>query len=103
MQVDDEYMINDVDLQMSKFISVPRDMGSFHPSAFVAGIIKGILDASNFPARYLTSYDLTSNFPFSVSAHYVEIPGQPKPQTTILMKFNPTVMEREAQLTSKGL
>ena len=44
-------MINDVDLQMSRFISVPRDMGAFHPSAFVAGIIKGILDASNFPAR----------------------------------------------------
>lgn len=44
-------MINDGDMQLSKFISVPKDMGGFHPSAFVAGIVKGILDASNFPAR----------------------------------------------------
>jgi len=52
-KVDDEYMVNDSDLQITKYISVPRDMGGFHPSAFVAGIIKGILEASKFPARSL--------------------------------------------------
>ena len=50
-QADDEYMISDVNLALTKYISVPRDMGSFNPGALAAGIVKGILDAADFPAR----------------------------------------------------
>lgn len=86
---DDEYMISDVNLVLNKYISVPRDMGSFNPGAFMSGIVKGILDAAEFPAR--------------VSAHFVDVPGLAKPQTTILMKFESYVMQREAKLSARGL
>ncbi|CAD7699517.1 unnamed protein product [Ostreobium quekettii] len=85
---DDEYMISDVNLALTKYISVPRDMGSFNPGALAAGIVKGILDAAGFPAR--------------VSTHYVDVPGLSKPQTTILMKFEPSVMQREARLEPRA-
>lgn len=52
-QAEDEYMINDLNLQLNKFISVPRDMGSFNPGAFMSGIVKGVLEAAEFPARYV--------------------------------------------------
>jgi hypothetical protein len=50
-QADDEYMISDYDLFVNKYISVPKDMGQLNCSAFVAGIVKGVLDSAGFPAR----------------------------------------------------
>lgn len=52
LQADDEYMISDNDLFVNKFISVPRDMGQLNCAAFVAGIVRGVLDGAGFPARY---------------------------------------------------
>jgi trafficking protein particle complex subunit 5 len=77
-------MIGDPDLLFNRFISVPKDMAHFNPGFFVAGIVHGVLDSAGFPCR--------------VSSHFVQIEGQPKPRTTILMKFEPAVLQREQQL-----
>lgn len=45
---EDEYMINDDDLMVNKFISVPREISQFNAGAFVAGIVEAMLDASGF-------------------------------------------------------
>ncbi|KAF8072777.1 trappc5 [Scenedesmus sp. PABB004] len=81
---DDEYMITDTDLLVGKFISIPRSYASFVPGSLVAGIVRGMLAAAGFPAR--------------VSAHFVEQPGGSKPSTTILIKFDASVMQRQAAL-----
>lgn len=51
MQAEDEYMISDFDLFVTKYISVPKDMGQLNCAAFIAGIVKGALDGAGFPAR----------------------------------------------------
>lgn len=51
MQMEDEYMIRDSEIFVSKYISVPKEMGTLSCNAFMAGIIKGVLDGSGFPAR----------------------------------------------------
>lgn len=51
-QAEDEYMISDYDLFVNKFISVPKDMGALNCAAFVAGIVKGVLDGAGFRARF---------------------------------------------------
>ncbi|XP_052481908.1 uncharacterized protein LOC105783962 isoform X2 [Gossypium raimondii] len=38
---EDEYMISEKELLVNRFISIPKDMGTFHCGAFVAGIVKG--------------------------------------------------------------
>lgn len=51
LQAEDEYMISDFDLYVTKYISVPKDMGQLNCAAFVAGVVKGALDGGGFPAR----------------------------------------------------
>ena len=51
MQAEDEYMISDFDLFVTKYVSVPKDMGQLNCAAFIAGIVKGALDGAGFPAR----------------------------------------------------
>lgn len=80
----DEYMISDTDLYVSRYISVPKEMGSLNCNAFIAGIVKGVLDGAGFPAR--------------VTAHFVPVKDEARPKTTILMKFDPLTLEREARL-----
>lgn len=41
-------MVNESDPLVNKFISVPRDLGALNCAAFVAGVIKGVLDAAGF-------------------------------------------------------
>lgn len=81
---EDEYMISEKELLVNRFISVPKDMGAFNCGAYVAGIVKGVLDGSGFPAR--------------VTAHFVPVEGQQRPRTTILIKFAEEVLQREARL-----
>ena len=50
-QADDEYMISDFDLCVTKYVSVPKEMGHLNCNAFVAGIVGGVLDGAGFPAR----------------------------------------------------
>ncbi|KAF9662770.1 hypothetical protein SADUNF_Sadunf18G0088800 [Salix dunnii] len=94
---EDEYMIsekellvnrsNDLGAELSlccRFISIPKDMGTFNCGAFVAGIVRGVLDGAGFPAV--------------VTAHFVPMEGQHRPRTTILIKFGEEVLRREARL-----
>ena len=80
----DEFMINERDPLVTRYISVPKDLEPLHPGAFVAGVVKGVLHSAGFPAR--------------VTAHFVPSsqPGpNARPRTTILIKFDPEVMQRE--------
>ncbi|KAG6476227.1 trafficking protein particle complex subunit 5-like isoform X2 [Zingiber officinale] len=81
---EDEYMISEKELLVNRFISIPKDMGAFNCGAFVAGIVKGVLDSAGFPAV--------------VTAHFVPMEGQQRPRTTILIKFAEEVLRREARL-----
>ena len=53
LQAEDEYMISDFDLFVTKYVSIPKEMGHLNCNAFVAGIVAGILDGAGFPARYV--------------------------------------------------
>eukprot|EP00002_Diphylleia_rotans_P041197 TRINITY_DN996_c0_g1_i1.p1 TRINITY_DN996_c0_g1~~TRINITY_DN996_c0_g1_i1.p1 ORF type:complete len:191 (-),score=44.54 TRINITY_DN996_c0_g1_i1:353-925(-) len=77
---DDEYMISERELLINKYISISRDIAPHTTSFFAAGIVKGVLDSAEFPAR--------------VTAHYVALDGQ-KSRTTLLIKFAPEVIARE--------
>lgn len=82
---EDEYMISDIDLSyVTKYVSVPKEMGHLNPGAYVAGVVRGVLEGAGFPAR--------------VTAHSVPVPGQARPKTVILMKFNAAVMQREQRM-----
>lgn len=59
LQAEDEYMISDYDLFINKYISVPKDLGQLNCAAFVAGIVKGVLDGAGFPARWLSAFHLS--------------------------------------------
>jgi len=74
---EDEYMIREKDPLVSRFISVPKDMGHLHCGSFICGIIKGVLDNAMMPAR--------------VTAHWTE-DGE-KTITTFLMKFSSSAMQ----------
>lgn len=45
-------MISDADLFVTRYVSVPRELGQLNCAAFVAGIIRGSLTGSGFSARY---------------------------------------------------
>ena len=81
-------MISDQDLFVTRFASVPKEMGSLNLTAFVAGIVRGALGGAGFGAR--------------VTAHFVPVPGQPRPKTTLLMKFDAETMAREKRLAAGG-
>ncbi|KDD76539.1 transport protein particle component protein [Helicosporidium sp. ATCC 50920] len=83
---EDEYMISDADIFVTKFISVPKEMGHLNCAAFVAGIVGGVLDGAGFPSR--------------VTAHYVPVPGQARQKTTLLIKVDPSVLEREKSMAA---
>ncbi|KAF9915069.1 TRAPP subunit trs31 [Lobosporangium transversale] len=80
---EDEYMISDNDPIVSKFISVPKDVSQLNCGAFMAGIVEAIMDGCQFPSR--------------VTAHTVPIDGYPL-RTTILIKLDKEVLDREEQL-----
>ncbi|OAA59002.1 bet3 family protein [Niveomyces insectorum RCEF 264] len=83
----DEYMIIDNEPLVNQYISVPREMSQLNCAAFVAGIVEGVCDGAAFPAR--------------VTAHTVgrAEEGEMWPgKTVFLVKFEPSVLEREAYL-----
>lgn len=67
----------------AKSMSVPKEMSQLSVEAFTAGIIEAALDGLGFPAR--------------VTAHSVPTADQPL-RTTILVKLQKEVMEREEAL-----
>ncbi|KAJ1642969.1 protein particle complex subunit [Coemansia erecta] len=80
---DDEYMITDNEPAILKYISVPKEMASFSPGAFISGIVEAIAECCQCPAR--------------VTSHVVPAEGMPL-RTVILLKFDKEVMEREKRL-----
>ncbi|PWN22990.1 TRAPP I complex [Microstroma glucosiphilum] len=79
----DEYMISTNTPLYSKGMSIPKDMSQLSVEAYTAGIVEAILDGMGFPAR--------------VTAHSVATPEYPQ-RTTILIKLDKSVMEREEAL-----
>lgn len=75
-------MISDNDPAVNTYISVPKEMGSLNCAAFQAGIIEAVLDGCAFPCN--------------VTAHSMPMEGLPN-KTVFLIKFEPIVLEREAQ------
>jgi hypothetical protein len=76
----DEYMISENEPIITKYISVPKEMSSLNCGSFTAGIVESILDASQFPAK--------------VTAHGTATVQHPT-RTTLLIKFDSSVMKRE--------
>ncbi|AOA60565.1 Trafficking protein particle complex subunit 31 [Komagataella phaffii CBS 7435] len=74
------YMITDNDPLANRYISVPSEFQNFNCSAFVAGIIEGMLDSAYFQA--------------DVSAHTVETKENPN-RTVFLIQFDEAVIKRE--------
>ncbi|UZJ52315.1 hypothetical protein CBS101457_001635 [Exobasidium rhododendri] len=79
----DEYMISTNHPVFAKSMTVPKEMNQLSVEAFTAGIIEAALDGLGFPAR--------------VTAHSVPSTEYPL-RTTILVKLNKEVMEREEAL-----
>ena len=127
---EDEYMISDPDLPLNRAISVPRDFGGLNAGgAFAAGVVAGALAAAGFPAR-VTAHWVEAGPPVGgggaggglagsgsvgvvggvsqggVGGGGGASAGAPRssaPQkTTILIKFDPAVMAREARLAAAG-
>eukprot|EP01071_Lankesteria_metandrocarpae_P005620 Lankesteria_metandrocarpae@DN4068_c0_g1_i1.p1 len=80
---ENEYMINDKNLPLLKFISVPKDLAHLNCGAFAAGVVEGVLCSAEFPA--------------AVSAHTVA-DSPTSNSTTMLICFLPEVMAREKKL-----
>ena len=74
----DEYMIHEAMPLTNQFVSVPREMGQFNCAAFIAGIVRGVLEGAQFPAR-VTAHDEDN-------------------RTVILIKFAPEVLDREQRI-----
>ncbi|BGP26592.1 TRAPP complex subunit Trs31 [Rhodotorula toruloides] len=81
---DDEYMIGDDDMIITRGIEVPKEMKDLSCGALVAGIVEAVMDGAGFPAR--------------VTAHSVPSPQHPR-RTVILIKLDPDVLAREAALS----
>ena len=80
----EEYMIIDNEPLVNQYISVPREMSQLNCAAFAAGVIEGVCDGADFPAK--------------VTAHTVAEGEMWPGKTVFLVKFAPEVVEREAFL-----
>ncbi|KAG6300611.1 hypothetical protein E4U09_006601 [Claviceps aff. purpurea] len=77
----DEYMIIDNEPLVNQYISVPREMSQLNCAAYVAGVVEGVCDGADFPAK--------------VTAHTVGEGDMWPGKTVFLVKFRGEVVERE--------
>ncbi|KAH0598664.1 hypothetical protein MHUMG1_03968 [Metarhizium humberi] len=80
----DEYMIIDNEPLVNQYISVPREMSQLNCAAFVAGVVEGVCDGADFPAR--------------VTAHTVGEGDMWPGKSVFLVKFRSEVVERDGLL-----
>lgn len=80
----DEYMIIDNEPLVNQYISVPKEMSQLNCAAFAAGVVEGVCDGADFPAR--------------VTAHTVAEGDMWPGKTVFLVKFRGEVLEREGFL-----
>jgi hypothetical protein len=94
-------MIIDNDPPITRNISIPKDLSSLSCSSFTAGIVEAVLDGLGFVSSGLGSYRDVSQLlqPARVTAHNTPAPGMPN-RTTILIKLEKSVVEREDVLKS---
>ncbi|WWD15816.1 hypothetical protein CI109_100240 [Kwoniella shandongensis] len=83
VEEENEYMITLNQPPLTQHISVPKDMSQLSCEAFTAGIVEGVLDGLDVPAR--------------VTAHTVGTDQYPQ-RTVILIKLDQKVMDREEAL-----
>jgi len=83
VESEDEFMISETEPLVNQFISVPPNLSNLNCAAFVAGIVRGALEAAGFPA--------------SVTAHTVALDTGGS-RTVFLVKFEPEVLAREKSL-----
>ncbi|WVQ71526.1 hypothetical protein IAR50_001065 [Cryptococcus sp. DSM 104548] len=83
VEEENEYMITLNQPPLTQFISVPKDMSQLSCEAFTAGVVEGVLDGLEVPAR--------------VTAHTVPTDQFPQ-RTVILIKLDQKVMDREEAL-----
>ena len=82
---EDEYYLFDSAPVTSRFLSVPKDMGSLNPAAFIAGLIQGVCEAAGFGCE--------------VKAHQQAVEGGGGKETTVyIIKFDKEVIKRDAML-----
>lgn len=79
-----EYMIIDNEPLVNQYISVPREMSQLNCAAFAAGVVEGVCDGADFPAK--------------VTAHTVAEGDMWPGKTVFLVRFREEVVEREAFL-----
>ena len=91
-QAEDEYMISDTDLYVTRYVS--RGGSGVNPAAYVAGVVRGALCAAGFPAR-VTAHWVSAKSAGGGGGAAAAGGGGP-PKMTILIKFDESVMEREA-------
>ncbi|KAI5480899.1 TRAPP complex subunit Trs31 [Pseudohyphozyma bogoriensis] len=80
---EDEYMIGDDDMVVTRGIEVPKEMSELSCGALVAGIVEAVMDGAGFPSK--------------VTAHSVPTPTHPR-RTVILIKLDPEVLARETAM-----
>lgn len=103
-------MIIDNDPPITRHISIPKDMSQLSCSALTAGIVEAVLDGLGFVRTcfciiFLRGFvKLQCGFiyleriqPARVTAHSVPTDAYPQ-RTTILIKLDPAVIEREDAL-----
>eukprot|EP01125_Pyxidicula_operculata_P015543 TRINITY_DN5281_c0_g1_i1.p1 TRINITY_DN5281_c0_g1~~TRINITY_DN5281_c0_g1_i1.p1 ORF type:complete len:199 (-),score=30.03 TRINITY_DN5281_c0_g1_i1:114-710(-) len=83
MDKKEQFMITEDTTLINKFISVPKDMQGLNCASLVGGIVEGMLDGAEFPAR--------------VSTHSVQTEER-FPKTVILIEFEDSVLERDKKL-----
>jgi len=75
---ENEYLLNDKNMLLNRFISPTQETGPVNCASYVAGVIEGLLQSAEFPAQ--------------VTAHFVD---ESHVATTLLVKFDNSVLERE--------
>lgn len=80
---------------VNKYISVPSDYGQFNCAAFTAGIVKGVLDASGFPAEVTAKVLVKPSNDNDAQNNQGNTP-----LTIYYIKFDSSVLEREQRLNS---
>jgi len=100
---DDEYLIHVNDPPLTNaYASKPKDLGSFNPAAFCAGVIQGALEATGFPCA-VSAHAVQHVVPPSAVASalgYAKSEPDVRERTTFLIKFERSVIERDARIAA---
>ncbi|KAJ3140463.1 TRAPP subunit trs31 [Physocladia obscura] len=100
---EDEYMLTDNDPVILKYISLPKELGSFNAGAFMAGIVEAVLDGCHFVSssvNYLGVDTDKKKKASRVTAHSTASDTAPN-SMTLLIKFDKSVLQRERTFDGK--